>query len=140
MLLRFLVQNNEREFFTVCLYTCYEHIRPDTVVELSWVYGLHDFAMPFFVQMTRDLSSRVDTVHKKTEEREKKEEKQAEQASTSVDIGADFFPGIMGMGLTMPGMNQLMPPMDAFGSGMGMMGSMMGGGMGFPGGMSGYPS
>lgn len=49
-LLRFFVTNGEKEFFTACLYTCYEFIPSDVVLELSWRFGLMDFAMPFFVQ------------------------------------------------------------------------------------------
>ena len=48
-LLRFFVKHNEKEYFTACLYTCYEFIPPDVVLELSWRFGLMDFAMPFFV-------------------------------------------------------------------------------------------
>jgi len=48
-LLRYLVQNDEKEYFTVCLYTCFEYIRPETVVELAWINGLYEFAMPYFI-------------------------------------------------------------------------------------------
>ena len=48
-LLRFFVNGNEKEFFTACLYTCYEFIPPDVVLELSWRFGLMDFAMPYFI-------------------------------------------------------------------------------------------
>jgi clathrin heavy chain len=71
-LLEFFVQKGEKEFFTVCLYTCYDLLRPDTVMELSWRAGLMEFAMPFFIQVTSELTNRVETVQKKHEDREKK--------------------------------------------------------------------
>jgi len=66
-LLRFLVEKGEKEFFTCCLYTCYELIKPDVAMELAWRFGLIEYAMPFFIQLTKELTSRVDTVQKKAE-------------------------------------------------------------------------
>jgi clathrin heavy chain len=48
-LLRFFVSKQEKEFFTVCLYTCYDLIKPDVAMELSWRFGLMEYAMPFFI-------------------------------------------------------------------------------------------
>merc|ERR1712228_1139095 len=73
-LLRFFVTNGEKEFFSACLYTCYEFIPADVVLELSWRFGLMDFAMPFFVQQFAHLSQRVKDLEVKTTIREKKEE------------------------------------------------------------------
>ncbi len=47
-------------------YTCYELLQPDLVLELGWRYGLTDFTMPFMIQLVKDLSSKVETVQKKT--------------------------------------------------------------------------
>lgn len=41
-------------------------------MELSWRAGLMEFAMPFFIQVTSELTNRVETVQKKHEDREKK--------------------------------------------------------------------
>jgi hypothetical protein len=38
---------------------------------------MYEFAMPYMIQLVSELKTRVETVHKKTEEREKKEEQQA---------------------------------------------------------------
>jgi len=78
-LLRFLAEQGEKEFFTVCTYTCYELVRPETVMELAWRHGYSDFAMPFFIQLVRDLTSKVEVVQKKTEDREKKDTEKAEK-------------------------------------------------------------
>lgn len=46
-LIRFFVSINDSACFTAALYTCYDLIRPDTVMELAWRHGYTDFAMPF---------------------------------------------------------------------------------------------
>ena len=87
-LLQFFAQNQLREFFTVLTYTCYDLLSPDYVLETAWRYGLHDFAMPFMIQLVKDLSKKVETVQKKHEEREKKEEeKEKIDAKKTLDIG-----------------------------------------------------
>lgn len=48
-LLKFFVANGEKEFFGVCLYTCYDLIKPDVVLELSWRANMMEFAFPFFI-------------------------------------------------------------------------------------------
>jgi len=52
--------------FSVCLYTCYELIKPDVVLELCWRYNLMDYGMPFMIQVMRELTSKIETVQKKT--------------------------------------------------------------------------
>jgi clathrin heavy chain len=44
-------------------------------MELAWRFNLMEFAMPFFIQITREMTSRVDHVQKKSDEREKIAEK-----------------------------------------------------------------
>ena len=69
--------------FSVCLYTCYELIKPDVVLELCWRYNLMDYGMPFMIQginllkykFMRELTSKIETVQKKHADLEKKEEK-----------------------------------------------------------------
>lgn len=96
-LLRFFAENNEKEFFTVCTFTCNEMISPDLVLELAWRYQMSDFAFPFFIQMVRDLTHKVEKVQKKHEEREKKEEEKAEkEAYRPLD-------SMTGMGMMMGG-------------------------------------
>ncbi len=46
-LLRFFVSVQDRSCFTATLYTCYDLIRPDIVLELAWRNGYTDFAMPY---------------------------------------------------------------------------------------------
>ena len=37
--------------YAACLYTCYDLMRPDVVLEQSWRNGIQDFAMPYFIQV-----------------------------------------------------------------------------------------
>eukprot|EP00824_Muranothrix_gubernata_P004637 TRINITY_DN15925_c0_g1_i1.p1 TRINITY_DN15925_c0_g1~~TRINITY_DN15925_c0_g1_i1.p1 ORF type:complete len:1721 (+),score=473.39 TRINITY_DN15925_c0_g1_i1:271-5163(+) len=72
-LLRFFVETENNECFAACLFTCYEYIRPDVVLEVSWRHRIMDFAMPFMVQTIRELSTKVDRLMKESdEEKEKK--------------------------------------------------------------------
>ncbi|KAJ1976207.1 Clathrin heavy chain [Dimargaris verticillata] len=68
-LLRFFVAGDHRECFSACLYTCYDLLRPDIVLELAWRHpGYMDFAMPFVIQLTREYLTKVDTLDKKLKE------------------------------------------------------------------------
>merc|ERR1719456_1474598 len=49
-LLRFFVDSDMPECFCACLYTCYDYVRPDVALELSWRKNTLDFAMPYLIQ------------------------------------------------------------------------------------------
>ena len=90
--------------------------------------------MPFFIQLVRDLTHKVETVEKKHDLSEKKREKEAQQqmAQPPIDIYQDL--GMMG-GLNQlpmlpgPGPNMGMGPQP----GMGGLGGFPQGGMGMGG-------
>jgi|JI61114C2RNA_FD_contig_41_2794840_length_3546_multi_7_in_0_out_0_6 clathrin heavy chain len=120
-LLKFFVERKEKEFFAASLYTCYEYIRPDLVLEYAWRFGMYEFAMPYMIQLVSELKTRVETVHKKTEDREKKEEQQAkEKMNQPLDFVAND------LDLMMPG-SQLMLTGGAPMQGGGMFGTMSSG-------------
>lgn len=57
------------------LYACYELIRPDLILELSWRNGLNDFTMPYMInllcQQTKELASlKADNEARKAREKE----------------------------------------------------------------------
>mmetsp|Transcript_88548 Transcript_88548/g.255372 ORF Transcript_88548/g.255372 Transcript_88548/m.255372 type:complete len:1482 (+) Transcript_88548:892-5337(+) len=99
-LLRYFVDNDMKECFAACLYTCYDLIRPDVGLELAWRKGMTDFAMPFLIQVLREYTSRVDALDKKTQ---KKEEEQQKEKSAS----NDFVPDYMAPVAMMPGLGNL---------------------------------
>jgi len=46
----FFVENDLKECFAGCLYTCYDFARPDVILELAWRKGPLDFAMQYLIQ------------------------------------------------------------------------------------------
>ena len=126
-LLRYFVQIKDKECFAACLFTCYELIASDIVVELAWRAGFMEFAMPYMVQCMKDTQSKLDMVVKKTEDIQKKEEKKEEDTSKQMP------PIFIDMLNAQPGL----PPADYGGGGFNTMGGMGMGGMGM--GMGGVP-
>jgi len=117
-LLRFFVENIKKEScpkscFAACLFTCFELIRPDVVLELAWRYGLTEYCMPFMVQTFRTYSDKLDLLYSKIENQEKKmeedEKKENEAKTAAIDAQASAFVGSnlpMITGPGMVGMNQ----------------------------------
>eukprot|EP00058_Branchiostoma_floridae_P009338 XP_002594826.1 hypothetical protein BRAFLDRAFT_124425 [Branchiostoma floridae] len=68
----FLEQKNH-ECFAATLYTCYDLLRPDVILELSWRHNILDFAMPFFVNVMREYISKVDKLIESEEQRKEEE-------------------------------------------------------------------
>jgi len=127
-LLRYFVDAGDKECFAACLYTCYDLVRPDVVLELSWRNRIMDFGMPYMIQVLREYSLRLDALDKKSQKQDEEKEKEKSAAN-------DYVPEYMMPGLGAP---MLMPPnmpsqQAPFGapdqSGMGMN---MGMGMGMP--------
>eukprot|EP00932_Pfiesteria_piscicida_P020750 SRR837773.7557.p1 GENE.SRR837773.7557~~SRR837773.7557.p1 ORF type:complete len:374 (-),score=146.77 SRR837773.7557:76-1170(-) len=118
-LLRFFCDNDMKECFGACLFTCYDLIRPDVGMELAWRKGMMDYAMPFLIQTMREYTSRIDALDKKTQKKEEAEEKQKSASN-------DFVPDYM--------VNPMMPgSMPGFGN------LAIGNGPMAQGGMAGYP-
>lgn len=75
-LLLFFVQNNLKECFAACLYTCYELIHPDIALEYAWRFNVQDMAMPYLIQVLREYTKKVDELTKKNKELEKQIQQQ----------------------------------------------------------------
>lgn len=80
-MLSFFISLKSKEYFTACLYTCYDFIRPDVALELAWKNGFMDFAFPFLIQVVREYTSKVDTLVAESEKKKKEAEKKSEQPS-----------------------------------------------------------
>merc|ERR1719491_900052 len=102
-LLRYFVDNDMKECFAACLYTCYDLVRPDVGLELAWRKNMLDFAMPFLIQTLREYTSRIDALDKKTLKKEEAEEK---EKSASNDFVADYMVNPLLPG-NMPGFGNL---------------------------------
>ena len=60
-LLAWFLSEKNYECFSACLYSCYDLLRPDVIMELAWKHRIMDFAMPFFIQVMREYLSKVKT-------------------------------------------------------------------------------
>merc|ERR1712113_1057135 len=120
-LLRFFVDEDMKECFAACLYTCYDLLRPDIALELAWRKNMLDFAMPYLIQTLREYTSRIDALDKKTTKKEEEEEK---NKSASNDYVPDYvMPAINMPGMGMPMLTGPTPmtPQQGFGANPGMM-------------------
>merc|ERR1712151_1481472 len=102
-LLRYFVDNDMKECFAACLFTCYDLVRPDVGLELAWRKNMLDYAMPFLIQTLREYTRRIDALDKKTQ---KKEEAEQKEKSASNDLAPDFMMPAMMTGIA-PGFGNL---------------------------------
>lgn len=58
-LLQWFLEEGKRECFAASLFTCYDLLHPDMVLELAWRHNLVDLAMPYFIQVMREYLSKV---------------------------------------------------------------------------------
>ncbi|MES1909742.1 MAG: hypothetical protein MHM6MM_002439 [Cercozoa sp. M6MM] len=93
-LLRYFVDTEQRECFAAMLFVCFELIKPDVVLELSWRFGLMDFAMPFMIQTFRrfdDELSEVKTKLAEVEEAKADAEAPQQDAQNAPNMGVGMF-------------------------------------------------
>lgn len=111
-LLRWFVEAGEAECFAACLYTCYELLRPDVVLEVAWMHKLMDYAMPYMIQTVKEYTGKVDLLM--SERKEAKEAVQAQQDTMQkAQAQANSFQMLMPLALPAP---QAVPGMSADGS------------------------
>lgn len=58
-LLQWFLEEGKRECFAASLFTCYDLLHPDVVLELAWRHNFMDLAMPYFIQVVREYVSKV---------------------------------------------------------------------------------
>jgi clathrin heavy chain len=61
------------------LYTCYDLLKPDYVMEVSWRHGFSDIAMPFMIQVMHEYVGKVDLLEKTLKERGVKDDEKEKQ-------------------------------------------------------------
>ncbi|KAF2405615.1 clathrin heavy chain [Trichodelitschia bisporula] len=86
-LLRYFVDIGSRECYVGMLYSCYDLIRPDVVLEVSWRNGLQDFTMPFMINMLAEQFSTIATLKKDNEERKAREATQQKEDDNTPILG-----------------------------------------------------
>lgn len=60
-LLQWFLLEDKQECFGACLFTCYDLLRPDVVLETAWRHNIMDFAMPYFIQVMKEYLIKVRT-------------------------------------------------------------------------------
>jgi len=80
-LIDWFLEEKNYECFAACLYTCYDLLRPDVVMELAWRNNIMDFAMPYMINTMREFGSRLDKLEQaETVRTEIEEETQGQPA------------------------------------------------------------
>ncbi|XP_066499700.1 clathrin heavy chain 1 isoform X2 [Hoplias malabaricus] len=108
-LLSWFLEEGRKECFSACLFSSYDLLAPDFVLELAWRHSLIDFAMPYFTQVMREYLTKVE----KLEKAESKRSTEEGNEPTSVVYGQQFMlttgqspvttqPGYPGFGYTAP--------------------------------------
>ncbi|XP_011373357.1 clathrin heavy chain 1 isoform X1 [Pteropus medius] len=87
-LLQWFLQEEKRECFGACLFTCYDLLRPDVVLETAWRHNIMDFAMPYFIQVMKEYLTKVDAIKEKVDKLDASESlrKEEEQATETQPI------------------------------------------------------
>ncbi|KAI9809888.1 MAG: hypothetical protein M1825_000321 [Sarcosagium campestre] len=86
-LLRYFVDIGSRECYVGMLYACYDLIKLDVVMEISWRHGLTDFTMPFMINFLSQQASAIDILKKDNEERKTREASQQKEEDNTPILG-----------------------------------------------------
>merc|ERR1712146_861937 len=70
-LLRHFCELKRADCFAATLYLCYDLLPQHVAMELAWLHGMTDAAMPFLIQAAQDLNERVSTLEKTVNEAKK---------------------------------------------------------------------
>lgn len=87
-LLRYFVDIGSRECYVGMLYACYDLIRPDVILEVSWRNGLHDFTMPYMINFLAQQAATIELLKKDNEERKTREQSQQKNEENTPILGA----------------------------------------------------
>ncbi|GAM29363.1 hypothetical protein SAMD00019534_125390 [Acytostelium subglobosum LB1] len=78
-LLNFFVEQGNNAAFSACLFTCYDLVKPDVVLELAWRHNIINHAFPFLIQYVKEINTNVGTLMDDLRARQKKLEEEKEQ-------------------------------------------------------------
>jgi len=59
-LLHWFLERKNYTCFGAVLFQCYDLLHPDVVMELAWRHDIQQFAMPYFIQVLREYTTKVD--------------------------------------------------------------------------------
>lgn len=107
-LIAWFLERKAYDCFTACLYQCYDLLRPDVILELSWRHGIMDFAMPYLIQVTRELNSKVEKLEQSDAQRQ--QEKAEEQKPMMIPEPQLMLTAGPGMGIPPQATGYVPPP------------------------------
>ncbi|KAF1838338.1 clathrin heavy chain [Decorospora gaudefroyi] len=87
-LLRYFVDVGSRECYVGMLYACYDLLRPDVILEMSWRNGLHDFTMPYMINLISQQTAAIELLKKDNEERKTREASQQKKEEDTPILGS----------------------------------------------------
>ncbi|KAL1874738.1 hypothetical protein VTK73DRAFT_266 [Phialemonium thermophilum] len=88
-LIRYFVDIGNRECYVGMLYACYDLLRPDLVLELSWRHGLTDFTMPYMINLLCQQTKELATLKADNEARKAKEKEQEKVEDNTPILGGN---------------------------------------------------
>ncbi|KAN0035940.1 hypothetical protein ACTA71_005234 [Dictyostelium dimigraforme] len=78
-LLQYFVDQQNHSAFAACLYTCYDFLKPDAVIELAWRNNILNYSFPYLIQYVKEYTTKVDQLVDDFKARQKKTEEEKEQ-------------------------------------------------------------
>lgn len=60
-LINWFLDNGNFDCFAAALFQCYDLLNPDVILELAWKHRIMDFAMPYFIQVIKEYTSKVNS-------------------------------------------------------------------------------
>ncbi|KAL6748149.1 vesicle coat protein clathrin, heavy chain [Haematococcus lacustris] len=102
-LLQYFITAKEHECFAATMFACYDLLKPEAVLELSWRNGLLEFAFPYMIQAVKEYTGKVDMLMLERKEQTANQEAAAkEQAAHEAQRNA--YQTLMPLALPAPGM------------------------------------
>ena len=102
-LLQFFIEQENKECFAAMLYNCYDLLKPDEVLEIAWMKGLMEYAMPYMIQVMKDYTNKVDVL---VEDKKDRTTEKAEQEKEKVEqqMNQNMYAQLLPAALPAPGM------------------------------------
>lgn len=60
-LINWFLEHGNYDCFAAALFTCYDLLSPDVILEFGWKHKIMDFAMPYFIQVVKEYTTKVNT-------------------------------------------------------------------------------
>ncbi|CUM64678.1 uncharacterized protein PRCAT00002287001 [Priceomyces carsonii] len=77
-LLDYFVETGNHECFVALLYTCYEYVEYDYVLEASWLHNLGNFIKPYEISVAYETHKKTNELYEDLKKRRKAEKKEEE--------------------------------------------------------------